>query len=434
MRRILFHIPNYVPGTEIPVFGFGLLFALWAVGSIALLAWLVRRQGFNAETRSYLPLLAVIGALVVFLMPRMTDDVGLPIPGFGVMLMLGFAAGVGLSCYRADRMGLHPDVILNMAFWMFVGGIVGARLFFIIQYWDNYRTDELGQTRTWRETLQSLVNVTQGGLVVYGSVIGAAVVLIFYFRKHRLPALALLDLIAPGAVLGLAIGRIGCLLNGCCFGGQCDPELPWAVTFPWGSPPHQRQAERGDIYLHGLQLKSASAEEPYVVIARVEPDSPAVAAGLRRGMRIESIDGFPTKTLQSAYAALLRISGAGRRLEIDTVDKGTIAWLLEGPAPRSLPVHPTQVYSAINAGLLCLFLLAYYPFRSRDGEVFALLITIYPVTRILLEIIRTDEPGRFGTMLSISQIVSLAVLGLAIALWIYLIRFRPRGSALPAAT
>jgi phosphatidylglycerol:prolipoprotein diacylglycerol transferase len=94
---------------------------------------------------------------------------------------------------------------------------------------------------------------------------------------------------------------------------------------------------------------------------------------------------------------------------------------------RSLPVHPTQLYSAIHAGLLAWFLWSWYPFRRRDGEVFALLITIYPISRFLLEIIRIDESAVFGTGLSISQNISLALLASAVGLWIYLLR-KPAGN------
>jgi phosphatidylglycerol:prolipoprotein diacylglycerol transferase len=100
-----------------------------------------------------------------------------------------------------------------------------------------------------------------------------------------------------------------------------------------------------------------------------------------------------------------------------------------------LPVHPAQVYSAIDAGLLAWFLWAYYPFRRRDGEVIALLLTIHPISRFMLEIIRTDEPAVWGTGLSISQNISILIFVVAVGLWIYLLR-EPRRVAwsAPAAS
>jgi phosphatidylglycerol:prolipoprotein diacylglycerol transferase len=95
-------------------------------------------------------------------------------------------------------------------------------------------------------------------------------------------------------------------------------------------------------------------------------------------------------------------------------------------------VHPTQVYSAVDAALLAWLLWSYYPFRGRDGEAIALLLTIHPITRFLLEIIRTDEPAVFGTGMSISQNISLLLLAVAGLLWWYVSR-QPRGVAWPLA-
>jgi phosphatidylglycerol:prolipoprotein diacylglycerol transferase len=99
---------------------------------------------------------------------------------------------------------------------------------------------------------------------------------------------------------------------------------------------------------------------------------------------------------------------------------------------RSQPVHPTQLYSAIEAGLLAWLLWASYPFRRRDGEALALLLTIHPINRFLLEVIRTDEPAVFGTGMSISQNISIALLACGAGLWWYLSR-QPRGVVWPLA-
>src|SRR5690606_15834824 len=92
---------------------------------------------------------------------------------------------------------------------------------------------------------------------------------------------------------------------------------------------------------------------------------------------------------------------------------------------RSRPVHPTQVYAAINAGLLGWFLWSYYPARRRDGEVVGLLLTLYPLGRFLLEAIRTDEGSFLGTGLSISQNISLVLLAAMAMFWWYLLRQPP---------
>jgi phosphatidylglycerol:prolipoprotein diacylglycerol transferase len=116
-------------------------------------------------------------------------------------------------------------------------------------------------------------------------------------------------------------------------------------------------------------------------------------------------------------------------LRILTDRKGHLVTIQSLPT-ESKPVHPTQIYSAINAACLCLFMWAYYPYRRRDGEIIALLLTLYPVSRFLLEWIRSDEPGRLGTPFTISQLVSILLFLSAIGLWGFLAT-RPRGSDLP---
>ena len=108
-----------------------------------------------------------------------------------------------------------------------------------------------------------------------------------------------------------------------------------------------------------------------------------------------------------------------------------VSWGLHEIPRWTLPLHPTQIFSSINAFLLCLMLWALYPLRTRDGQIFATGIGLYAVTRFLLESIRNDEPGRFGTNFTISQLVSFVMLALAIGLFLYTLRQRA-GSALPA--
>ena len=90
--------------------------------------------------------------------------------------------------------------------------------------------------------------------------------------------------------------------------------------------------------------------------------------------------------------------------------------------PRSEAVHPTQIYSTIDALILCALLLVYDRFRRRDGVLTALMLTIYPLTRFLVERIRTDEADIWGTGLHISQNISLGLLVVAICLWVYVLR------------
>ncbi len=420
MLQTLFYIPSEVAG--IPVFGFGLLLALWAAGGLLLLAWLGWRQGFNADTWSYVPILLLIGAAVWFVLPRLAEAEGLPIRGYGVMLLLALVVGTALAAWRGYRRGIDPEVIFGLAFWGFVPGIIGARLFYVIEYWHEF------QRSTWSGTLTEVVNVTQGGLVVYGSLIGGFLGIVLFLRNHRLPMLATFDLLAPSVMVGIAIGRIGCLLNGCCYGGVCD--LPWAVQFPAGSLAHIHQVQQGETFLHGLKITG----DPYAAprITAVRPDSAAEAHGLEAGQAVTAINGEPIRTVEAAQWALLRAHRRGSQISV--IAEGiprAATWSVTAPLPTSEPVHPTQLYSSLNALILCLFLIAYAPFHRRDGQLFALMLTLYPITRFALEKIRTDEPAVFQTGLSISGNLSLLLLIAAVAVWTYVVR-QPGGKALPA--
>lgn len=412
MLRTLFFIPNEVFGVAL----FPLLLGVWLVFSVAMLAWLLWRQGPNADTLSYVFLLGLVAAVIHWVLPALSEPGGLPIRSYGVMLLLGILSATALALWRARRVGVDSEVVISMVFWMFVPGIIGARAFYVIEYWPSYHHHGL------RETLLAVVNVAQGGLVVYGSFIGGLLGLIVFAVRHRLPLLAFSDLIAPSVFLGLAIGRLGCMLNGCCFGGTCD--LPWAVTFPWNSPPHLHQVEEGMVFVHGLKLQM---QQGPTQIAAVEPGSPAAAAGLAAGRQIVSIDQTPVHSPQQALSLLLTLDRPGTAVNITTGPPAeNHRFTLAAPLPRSRPVHPAQLYGSINGVLLCLLLLAYDPFRRRDGELIAMALTIYPITRFLLEIIRVDESAVFGTEMSISQNVSLGVFVAGLILW-GILRTRPRG-------
>ena len=96
-----------------------------------------------------------------------------------------------------------------------------------------------------------------------------------------MPLLATADLIAPSMLLGLALGRVGCLLNGCCYGGPCD--LPWKVTFPWNSPFHQHEAEQGITGVFGLTFRDGP--DDLAVIDSVAPTRPPLERGCVRGWK-----------------------------------------------------------------------------------------------------------------------------------------------------
>lgn len=428
MLQTLFVIPAQIGGY--PVFGFGLLLAAWAMIGICLLAWLAWRQGFNADTWGYVPILLLLGAIIAWLLPAICEKtaegvpLGLPIRGYGVMILLAVVAGTALAAWRAHRLGLDPEMVLSLVFWILVPGILGARLFYVIQFWQSeyYGPAYAAPGGSLLKLIGEIVNVTKGGLVVYGSFLGGMVGLIAFVRKYRLKLLAVCDLMAPSMMLGLAIGRIGCLLNGCCFGAVCDHA--WAITFPAHSIPYQAQVQRGQMY--GMRLSTESSAEPRVLA--VTPGSPAAIAGLKAGDRLESINGQKTATTMVAYWALERAFDSQQPLQLKLAENRAATVNAVAPPSHSLPVYPAQICSAVDAALLCVALLFYAPFRRRDGEVFALMLSIHPVIRFLIENVRSDEAPVFGTGLTISQNVSILLLLCAAALWWYILR-QPRGVA-----
>ena len=119
-------------------------------------------------------------------------------------------------------------MVLNCGFIALIGGIFGSRTMYVLHYWEQF-----DQYDTAFQTFRAIIDVRQGGLEVYGGfllVVGAVIV---YLWRGRHSIRWYFDILAPSAALGMAIGRVGCLLNGCCWGGVCT-ELPWGVTFPFG--------------------------------------------------------------------------------------------------------------------------------------------------------------------------------------------------------
>jgi len=142
-----------------------------------------------------------------------------------VLLVVAFLLGAHLSKREANRLGLDPLVIGDLLFWTLISSILGSRIAFVSTHLDEL----LVPGSMWRSFV-SLINITQGGLVFYGGFIGAVIAGILYCRLRRIPVTPMCDLVAPVLPLGIAFGRVGCFLNGCCWGKVTD--LPWAVRYP----------------------------------------------------------------------------------------------------------------------------------------------------------------------------------------------------------
>jgi phosphatidylglycerol:prolipoprotein diacylglycerol transferase len=156
---------------------------------------------------------------------------------------IAFVAGLWTATRRAPHDGLQPSAIADIGPWLIVAGLVGARVLFVISYWEeNFKG----------EPLWTLVAVRRGGLVFYGGLIGAVLAAIIYVRWRKLPAMKVADALAPSIALGHMFGRIGCFLNGCCYGSACH--LPWAVRFPEGHETASQPVHPVQLYEAGLNL------------------------------------------------------------------------------------------------------------------------------------------------------------------------------------
>ena len=152
--------------------------------------------------------------------PKLISIGSFYIPTYGVLVALGFLAGLTVTLRLARRIGLSTDKVTNLAVYCAIAGIFGAKLFMIL-FDFGYYLQNPGQIFTF-ETLQA-AGVFHGGLIA------ALIFAAFYMRKQALPALRTMDAFAPGIAAGQAIGRLGCFAAGCCWGRQCD--LPWGVHF-----------------------------------------------------------------------------------------------------------------------------------------------------------------------------------------------------------
>jgi phosphatidylglycerol:prolipoprotein diacylglycerol transferase len=427
VRSTLIHIPHADPLWGIPIFGPGWLLAIVLLIGVVLLGYRVYREGWKRDILADIPILLVFAAVVGWLAPLLEEPsasgppAGIPIRAYGVMVLLGIGAGIAMSMWQARRMGVDPEIVFSLCFWLVAAGFVGARTFYVLQHWEQFAGPSV------RETVVRIVNLTDGGLVVYGSFLGASLACVGYVLKHRLPLLALADLLAPGLMIGLALGRIGCLMNGCCWGGVCD-NSSLGITFPQGSPPFIDQLERG--WLVGMRTHRDPVTDQMAVY-EVTPNGLAAQQGLQVGDVITAVqlpDPGQFHRMRSGQTV------ADAEFSLRLKDGRRITWQFGQLPSRSQRVYPAQLISSITGILICLFLWSCYPFRRRDGEIFALLVTIYPVLRILEEMIRSDEPSVLSTDFrwTISQTVSSILLVLTVALWWYVLS-RPKGSVLPPA-
>lgn len=153
------------------------------------------------------------------------------------MMALAFLAGLWTATRRARLVNIHGDIIADLTLWLMAGGILGARFVYVTTYWKQEFADQ---------PFSEVFMIQHGGLVYYGGLIGATLLGISYLVWKKLPVWKITDILAPSIALGSVFGRIGCLLNGCCYGRAC--ELPWAIHFPADHETHGAGVHPTELY------------------------------------------------------------------------------------------------------------------------------------------------------------------------------------------
>jgi phosphatidylglycerol---prolipoprotein diacylglyceryl transferase len=279
---------------------------------------------------------------------------GIPVHTYGVMMATGFLTAVTVASRLARdewrRLTWVPDAqgggawvdtegprkreaVLDLAFYVLVGGLVGSRMLFVLVNWKDYARD-------WTQAFS-----LGGGLVFYGGLIGAALAAYVFARQNGMDFLRLADLALPTVSLGQCFGRLGCFSAGCCWGDVCESGRRFVAHFPGG-----RLAQ--DLFgrLSGsasLAYQSQAQDGRYVVEATGE-------------------------ILHHAAPGAVRISD----------------WVAQHGT--TLPVYPTQLYESV--GQLVLFAVLLYARRARrfHGQIFCLWLMCYAVLRTTVELFRGD--------------------------------------------
>ena len=310
--------------------------------------------------------------------------VDLTIWSFGAMAALGALMGFLLVRRMTRRASLDLGLMSDAVLYGLVLGMVGARAFFVLHRLDEFRGDLLGMIAIWR-----------GGLEFVGGVIPAVLFVLYYLRRHQQPVRRYFDILAVGLMMGLAFGRVGCFLNGCCYGKPTD--LPWGVRFPYRS------------YVYNSQINADPAR------GRAEPHLPLPAA---------------------EYAAFIDDEGRWYPMSLAELTPPQRYEVTKGEY-RCRPIHPTQLYASVNALLLCAILYVFWRrslgwprvreqrgWSRRPGFTTAAFLMLYGVTRFVLESLRDDNPFELA-WLTISQILGLLLLAAGMILLAVLVFTKP---------
>ena len=161
--------------------------------------------------------------------PILFSIFGFPIHSYGALLAISFLAGIYLATYKAKKNNLDPNVIMDVGFYIILAAIVGARLYYVGLHFEEFKGDLWAIFNPFHGG-----NLGIGGLVMYGGFIGSFLAALIYFKTKKIAFAPYGDALAASAAFGIFITRIGCFLNGCCYGSATHSHI--GVSFPIDSP------------------------------------------------------------------------------------------------------------------------------------------------------------------------------------------------------
>lgn len=380
-------------------------------------------------------------------------------------MAVAIAVALLICLKRARRFGCDPAVMTTISLIGVALGYLGCRGMHVLHYHG-------------KEVAEGTLGVREaaamgGGGEILGGVVLAILGVTGYLLARGKPVIRYLDLAVAPLILAMGIGRLGCFGSGCCFGGVCTADdgqksLAWAASFPYASNAYISQWQNGAIQVpkeltwDPVQLSGLSKGEPqpepimprlletkgidgneslrrYVELREIHrekkaanPDDPALAAidAEMKSLRSAVPGDGPQDKLTSMMLALHLHRLTENNPEGKPVTLADLRAL--AAAQTSLPVHPTQIYDAINLTLMFFLLSAIHARRRGDGSALAWAMILYPIVRFLMEMIRADNP-RDVAGFTISQFISMLIFAAGIVFLVYLSKVRSaRGVAVPA--
>jgi len=178
--------------------------------------------------------------------PILFDSGSFTLYSYGVLLAAAYLLGLQFALVRARARGLDRQRVMDLGIWIIVSALAGAKLLLLVTAFRHYT-----------DSPRALLDLVRSAGVFYGGLIGAVVVAFVYMHHQKMPLWTTTDVFAPGIALGHAVGRLGCLMAGCCFGRPTS--VPWAITFDNPAAALNSDTPLG-VPLHPTQLYEAGAE------------------------------------------------------------------------------------------------------------------------------------------------------------------------------